>query len=137
MNMKLPAIALLSLFAVAAAPPVVKPASASRYMVSVQIFDGKGLVAAPKLITAAGENATIRIGDAKQMFEMLVMPKAKNHFHVQGNLTQWTKSGMKRDDAATVTQADGKPRCITFDKVNVANGKTTPMHVDVIISLAH
>lgn len=137
--MRMPIIALLSLFAVAAAPPPVSvPAKVGMvpqgYAVSIQIFDAKGLVAAPKLVARVGEASKVRIGDGKQVFEMVVSPVAPGQFAINGNLVQWTRDGLISDDVTTSAKSDGKPRCLTLEKVNVDNGQRTPMHVDVTIS---
>jgi hypothetical protein len=138
--MRTPIIALLSLFAVAAAPVPVKTPSTFKvkapngYTVSMQIFEEKGLVAAPKLFTAGSEDAKVRIGDRMQLFEMIVTPIAPGQFEINGNLVQWTKTGLLSDDVKASVRADGKPHCLTLEKFDVESGKRTPMHVDITIS---
>ncbi len=137
--MRTPLVALLSLLAVAAAPPSVsKPVKVHKaslgYTVSIQIFDAKGLVAAPKLLSAGNEAAKVRIGDDKQLFEIVVAPIAAGQFAINGNIVQWTKTGLLSDDVTGSARADGKPRCLTLDKFDVSSGKATPLHVDVTIS---
>jgi hypothetical protein len=129
-------VALSAISAVSAAPLPVRPVSPVRYTVSMTMFDAKQIVAAPRLIASVNEAATFKSGDGRQIFELVVSSSGDNQFRVQGNLVQWTQAGLISNDANVWITADGKPRCLTVKKYDVATGKMKPLHIDVTISKA-
>jgi hypothetical protein len=136
---------LASLPALAALPAPAKPVAApqlaatparaapARYSVSTTIFDAKAVTTTPRLMARVTQPATLRQGNGKQIFELIVTPDAQGQFLVRGNLVQWTPSGLITSDAVADATADGKTRCLTIMKRDAKTGKSTPMHVDVVI----
>jgi hypothetical protein len=126
--------ALAAIPALSAAPLPGKPVAPERYAVTMTIFDAKKIVASPRLIARSNEAATFKTGDGKQIFELVVSPSGGNRFQVQGNLVQWTQTGLISTDANAKLTADGKPRCLTVKKLDAATGKQIPLHIDVTIN---
>jgi hypothetical protein len=132
-------LALSALPAVSAVPLPAKPAVTvvpARYSVLMTMFEAKGVTTSPRLVARATEPATLRTGNGKQIFEMIVTPTADGLYLVRSNLVQWTPAGLVTSGAVTEAGADGKPRCITLNKRDAKTGKAVPIHVDVVINKA-
>ncbi len=137
--------ALAALPALATLPTPVKPIAApqaasalpravqARYSVTTTIFDGKAVTKTPRLVSRASEPATLRQGNGRQIFDLIVTPSAQGQFLVRSNLVQWTPSGLVTNDAVVDATADGMIRCLTIMKRDAKTGKSVPMHVDVVI----
>jgi hypothetical protein len=133
----LPALAALPASVKPVAAPQVAPAlprvSPARYSVSTTIFDGKATTTAPRLVARTTEPATLRQGNGKQIFDLIVTPGAQGQFLVRSNLVQWTPNGLVTNAAVADATADGMTRCLTIMKRDAKTGKSVPMHVDVVI----
>jgi hypothetical protein len=113
--------------------PAMAPAPV-RHVVTMKVFDAKSIASSPRMIATGGTPATFRTGDAKQMLALVVTPTGGKQFNIQGNLVQWTKTGLVSNDTSVAVTANGHAHCLTFWKRDPTTGEKRPVHVDVTIS---
>jgi hypothetical protein len=120
--------------ALSAAPLPAQLKASARHVVTMKVFDARSVVTSPQLIASSTRPATFSTGNAKQRLALVVTAIGRDQFRLQGNLAQWTRTGLITDNTNIAVNADGHPQCITFWKRDPATGEKRPIHVDVTIS---
>ena len=98
------------------------PSAAREYKVEVVMREGGMTIGTPTLIAAAGQPATVMIGNASYLLKLVATAESDARVALRSETALWTPRGLAHDGGSHALAADGAPTSFAFTRTDPASG---------------